>query len=68
MKEILLDKDYAEVSYDRELKMGKIEWKRKATSEEYQYAFMLLLEHAQKNPADNFLSDIRNQGIVSPEL
>jgi len=67
MKIILLDADYAEVSYDEELKLGKIEWKRKTTTEEYQYAFMVILEHAKKNPSDNFLSDIRKQSVVSPE-
>lgn len=67
MKQVLKDTDYAEISYDKELKMGKIVWKRKTTTEEYQYAFMVLLEHAKKNPSDNFLSDIRNQSVVSPE-
>lgn len=67
MKEILLDTDYAEVSYNKDLKLGKIVWKRKTTTEEYQYAFITLLNHSKKNPTNNFLSDIKNQGIVSPE-
>jgi hypothetical protein len=67
MKKILQDTDFAEISYDRELLLGKIEWKRKTTTEEYQFAFETLLEYAKKNPSDNFLSDIRNQSVVSPE-
>lgn len=67
MKNIILDTDYAEISYDRELKIGMIVWKRKTTTEEYQYAFITVLEYAKKFPADNFLSDIRNQSVVSPE-
>lgn len=67
MKEIIKDTDFAEISYDRELVLGKIEWKRKTTTEEYQFAFEILLEFARKNPADNFLSDIRRQSVVSPE-
>jgi len=67
MKNILLDSDYAEVSYDHDLKLGKIVWKRKTTTEEYQYAFITLLDHARSNPTDNFLSDIRKQSVVSPE-
>jgi len=67
MKKILLDTDYAEVSYDSDLKLGKIEWKRKTSTEEYQYAFMIILDYAKKNPADNFLSDITKQSVVSPE-
>jgi len=67
MKKILLDTDYAQVSYDSDLKLGKIEWKRKTSTEEYQYAFMIILDYAKKNPADNFLSDITKQSVVSPE-
>ncbi len=67
MKKIILDTDYAEISYDSELKLGKIEWKKKTSSEEYQYAFITLLEYAKDHPSDNFLSDIRQQSVVSPE-
>lgn len=67
MKTIILDTDYAELSYDPELKLGKIVWKKKTTTEEYQYAFITLLEYAKKHDADNFLSDIRQQSVVSPE-
>src|SRR6056297_1056323 len=67
MKTLIIDTDYAEISYDSGLKSGKIVWKRKTTTEEYQYAFITLLEYSKKHPVDNFLSDIRKQGIVSPE-
>lgn len=67
MKKIILDTDYAEISYDAELKLGKIEWKKKTSTEEYQYAFITLLEYAKSNPTYNFLSDIRKQSVVSPE-
>lgn len=67
MKKVILDTDYAEISHDPELKLGKIVWKRKTSTEEYQYAFITLLEYSKKNTTDNFLSDIRNQSVVSPE-
>ena len=67
MKKVILDTDYAEISHNPELKLGKIVWKRKTTTEEYKYAFITLLEYAKKHPTDNFLSDIRNQSVVSPE-
>lgn len=67
MKEIIKDTDFAEISYDRELILGKIEWKRKTNTEEYHFAFETLLDFAQKNPSDNFLSDITRQNVVSPE-
>jgi hypothetical protein len=67
MKEIIIDNDFVEISYHRELMYGKIEWKRKTNTEEYYFAFETLLEFARNNPADNFLSDIRRQSVVSPE-
>jgi len=67
MKKVLLDNDYAEISHDPELHLGKIAWKRKTTTEEYQYAFITLLEYSKSNRTDNFLSDIRKQSVVSPE-
>ncbi len=67
MRKTILDTDYAGITYDSGLKMGKIEWKRKTTTEEYRHSFMVLLEFAKDNPADNFLSDTTNQGVVSPE-
>lgn len=67
MEKVILDTDYAEISHNPEFKLGKIVWKRKTSTEEYQYAFITLLEYAKTHPTDNFLSDIRNQSVVSPE-
>lgn len=67
MKKVLLDTDYAEISHDAELNLGKVVWKRKTSIEEYQHAFITLLEYSKSNKTDNFLSDIRNQSVVSPE-
>ncbi len=67
MKEIIKDTDFAEISYDPDLKMGMIVWKRKTETEEYREGFMTLLEYSKEHPVDNFLSDIRKQGVVAPE-
>lgn len=67
MEKVILDTEYAVISHNSELKLGKIVWKRKTSTEEYQYAFITLLEYAKIHPTDNFLSDIRNQSVVSPE-
>jgi len=67
MKKTLLDTDYAEISHDPELSLGKILWKRKTSLEEYQYAFITLVEYAKTNETQNFISDIRDQSVVSPE-
>lgn len=67
MKKTIFNTDYAEICYDSEIKLGKIEWKTKTSTEEYQYAFITLLEYARNHPSDNLLSDIRKQSVVSPE-
>lgn len=67
MKKTLLDTNYVEVSHDPELSLGKVVWKRKTTSEEYQHAFITILEYSKLHRTDNFISDIRNQTVVSPE-
>jgi len=67
MKKVIQDTDYAEISYDSDLKLGKIRWKRKTTTDEYKYSFITLLGFAKQNKIVNFLSDIRDQQVVAPE-
>ena len=67
MKKIIADFDYAEITYNSLYKTGMIVWKRKTTTEEYQNGFEVLIECSKTHPIENFLSDIRNQGVVSPE-
>ncbi len=64
---VILEKDYATVTYNPVLKIGKVEWKAKATSEEYQGAIISLIEYAEKHPVYYYLSDITKQSVVSPE-
>ena len=64
---LLMDKDFAKVTYHPELKMGKILWKRKPEIDEYKIPFNELLEYGLKHQIDNFLSDIRDQGVISPD-
>jgi hypothetical protein len=40
---------------------------KKPDNSEYQNAFEVMIEYSKKHTIDNFLSDIRNQGVVSPE-
>ena len=64
---IVLDEDYACVSYNPVLKIGKVEWKGKATSEEYQKSIISLIEYAKKHPVHYYLADITKQSVVSPD-
>jgi len=66
-EQVLMDQDYAKVTYLPELKTGKILWKRKPEIEEYQLPFIKLLDYGKNNSIDSFLSDIRNQGVISPD-
>lgn len=67
MKQVISDYDYAQIFYDPAIKLGTVVWKRKPENSEYQNAFEVIIEYSKKHPIDNFLSDIRNQGVVSPE-
>ena len=45
---VVLDTDFALVTFDKEKKLGIVAWKGKANSEQYQQAFLSLLD-LQKN-------------------
>ncbi|MCK5028992.1 MAG: STAS/SEC14 domain-containing protein [Bacteroidales bacterium] len=64
---VVLEENYALVSYNPVLKIGKVEWKAKASSEEYQAAIIALIEYAEKHPVHYYLADITKQSVVSPE-
>ncbi|GAA0192906.1 hypothetical protein GCM10009122_55770 [Fulvivirga kasyanovii] len=64
----LMNEPYARVLYDPEKYIGKIIWQGNPKQEEYKKPFLVLLDWAQKgNVVSRFLSDTRNQGVVSPE-
>jgi len=67
MKQVVFEYEYAQIFHDPSIKLGIIVWKRKPDNSEYQNAFEVMIEFSKKHPIDNFLSDIRNQGVVSPE-
>ena len=64
---ILKETPYATISVDTEKKIGKIRWLGRCTSEEYRSAFFVLLEQQQKLGIYRFMSDIREQAVISPE-
>lgn len=67
MKEkIILDKDYALVSYDAVQKLGQIIWRREPSAGEYKTAYLTLLNFASAETVHYFLSDIREQGGALP--
>lgn len=63
----LMNEPYARVAYDPEKYIGKIIWQGNPKPEEYKKPFLKLLEWAKDNKTTRFMSDTRNQGVVSPE-
>lgn len=67
--EIVFENEFSRLSYEEDLKILTITWKNKKLSlEEYQRPFKLALEFMTKKPVENYISDIRDQGIVSPDF
>jgi len=64
---VVVDEHYAQVTYNPVLKIGKVDWKAKATSEEYQKTIISLIEYAEKHPIHYYLADITKQSVVSPD-
>lgn len=64
----ILELPYVSVFYNQEHKLGKIVWHGNPNNEEYKKPFMVLLDWADKgNEVIRFLSDTRQQVVVSPE-
>lgn len=67
--DIVFESEFAKVTYEGDLKVLTITWSNhKMTLEDYQKPFMVALEFMGKKPVVNYISDIRDQGIVSPEF
>lgn len=61
--------DYAKITYEEDLKILTITWSpKKMTLEDYKKPFEIGLDFMSKNPVLNYISDIRDQGIVAPDF
>ncbi len=68
MEEKVFAASFATVLYDADKSLGKIIWHGTPTREEYKQPFTILIEMAKNGKRiTRFLSDIREQGVVSPE-
>lgn len=66
--ETIFENEFAKLTYEAELKVLTITWTNKKMSfEDYKKPFQLALEYMTKKPVHNYISDIRDQGIISPE-
>src|SRR5690242_20196415 len=68
MEQKIFESGCATVYYIRDKTLGKIVWHGIPRDDEYKKPFMALIDLAKKGTSvTRFLSDIRDQGIVSPE-
>jgi hypothetical protein len=66
--ETIFENEFSKLSYEEDLKVLTITWtNKKLTLEEYQKPFKIALEFMTRRPVENYISDIRDQGIISPE-
>lgn len=65
--ETLVEAKYADIFYDQEHYLLQVVWKPEMTDEDYKQVFNFCLDYAATHRVDNFMSDIRNQKIISPE-
>jgi hypothetical protein len=67
--ETILANDYATLTYNEDLRLLTITWsEKKVTFEEYKKPFQVALEFIMHHRVENYISDIRKQGIISPEF
>jgi len=68
MEQKIFESSAAVVYYISEKSLAKIIWKGNITPEEYKKPFLAIIDLSKKGTlVTRFMSDIRNQGIVSPE-
>jgi signal transduction histidine kinase len=66
-RQVFYDNDAVQLCYDGNLNIIIIQWKRPATSKEYREAFGAVLSSLNIYQSPGWVSDIRNQGIMSEE-
>ena len=69
MEEVaILEESYVKATYVPEYKLVKVVWNGQVSSENYRKTYTTVLDY-QKNssvPLENFMADIRQQGVVNP--
>ena len=64
---LISENDYYKLTYEEDLKILTITWAYKNMSlDEYKLPFEKAIEFMDTKPVDNYISDVRKQGIISP--
>jgi signal transduction histidine kinase len=66
-RQLLYEKDHAEIFFDARINATGVIWKHHVTSEQYRRVFMKCLEFVHSYNTPNYISDMSNQGPISHE-
>jgi hypothetical protein len=67
MIKTVLNISVVQITYNSQENLLYLEWKKEASSEEYQRAMIECLEFGRSHKVENFISDIRNQKQINPD-
>jgi hypothetical protein len=67
MAQQIFQTNYATVTFHPEKRMLVLIWTGNPNKEEYKQPFLAMIEFGGRTVVDSMLSDITNQGVVSPE-
>lgn len=64
----ILETDYVKATYNPELRAITVTWDGQISSENYRNTYTKVLDFQRDNdaPTDNFMADLRKQGVVNP--
>lgn len=66
---VILDTNYVNVSFYEELSLARVKWKPgNFTFEDYKTAYIKALDFLLDNKVINFMADLREQSVVSPQF
>jgi hypothetical protein len=67
--ETVFENEFVSLTYEEDFKLLTITWSNKKISfDDYQKPFKIAIDFMNKKSVDNYISDIRDQGIISPEF
>lgn len=67
MEVLILNEHYVDVKYDTDFQIVSVIWLSPPDSKQYRYVYSSVMEQSRHKNISLFLSDIRKQGVVSPE-
>ena len=68
-EEVIFEENFVRMLYIQNLKLLKVVWSGVVSAEQYEQALLFALDYQKKTEKliENYLSDIRRQGVVSPQ-